>query len=162
MKIRIFLLALVVVFFCGACANIPLVGPGIPPDQEAKGELFLTKGICAIRITADLLCTSGTEDPTKAWALAIERELKKAGWESCSPREANVVIYVTGLTRAGVPDGNSFVATVKPNGDFIAKRSVDNKEDDFAEKVVEAVNETIRETEIGWFLNLITGSGEKK
>ena len=119
MKPKNVLLALAILFLCGACASLPLLGKGIPPDQGVEGGLYLVKGSCVIRITADLLSASGTEDPTKTWALAIEREFKKAGWKSCSSsRYANIIIRVTGLARQHVPEGNSHWETVRSERRF--------------------------------------------
>jgi hypothetical protein len=140
---------------------LPVVSFSSPPsvnDREALVDLFLAKNGKTLHITAHQLDIRQSGDKTFQWASAVEEELRKAGWAPCAaPREVNIAVYVSGLTQNGVASGNTFVATMDHSGDFIAKRTLDNTETDYAAKVVKAVNQVIRETRIGRFLKLITG-----
>lgn len=159
MKIGNFILAMVAVIL------LPVISFASPISVSEREALvdgpFLTRNGKVLRITVHQLDIRVSGDKTFKWAVAIERELEKAGWTACSPREINIVVYVSGLTSNGITSGNTFVASVKSNGDYTAKRVVDNTQGDFAAQVTKAVNQVIRGARIGWFLDLITGTGEK-
>lgn len=155
MKIRNFGLAILAVILFPA---INFASPISVNDREALVDgSFLTRNGKVLRITAHQLDIRQSGDLTFRWAVQIEQELEKAGWTACAPREINIVVYISGLTHNGVTSGNTFVASVKRNGDYTAKRTVDNTASDFAAQVVKSVNQVIWEARIGWLLDLITG-----
>lgn len=155
MKIGNFILAILAAILLPA---INFASPISVNDREALVDgSFLTRNGKVLRITAHQLDIRQSGDLTFQWAVRIEQELEKAGWAPCAPREIDIVVYVSGLTRNGVTNGNTFVALVKRSGDYTAKRTVDNKEPDFAAQVAKAVDLVIWEARVGRWLDWIFG-----